>query len=35
MQPKLLTTEREFIETNQFQLRYIPFDWTLNELTAH
>ncbi|MGE3705756.1 MAG: DUF547 domain-containing protein [Vicinamibacterales bacterium] len=33
--PKLLTTEREFIEPNQFQLRYIPFDWTLNELSAH
>ncbi len=35
MAPTLLTTEREFIEQNQFQVRFIPFDWSLNELSAH
>ncbi len=35
MAPTLLTTEREFIEQNQFQVRIIPFDWSLNELSAH
>ena len=35
MAPTLLTTEREFIEQNQFQVRVIPFDWSLNELSAH
>lgn len=34
MAPKLLTTEEEFIEGNQFQMRFAPFDWTLNELTS-
>lgn len=32
--PKLLTTEREFIERNQFQVRFQPFDWSLNDLTG-
>jgi hypothetical protein len=32
--PKLLTTEKEFIEKNSFQLVYMPFDWTLNDLTG-
>lgn len=35
MAPSLLTTEREFLEQNQFQVRYIPFDWALNELSSH
>jgi hypothetical protein len=34
MSPTLLTTEREFIERNQFQVRIIPFDWSLNELST-
>ena len=34
MAPRLLTTERDFIERNQFELRYIPFDWSLNDLTG-
>jgi uncharacterized protein DUF547 len=34
VQPKLLTTERQYLEKNQFQLAYIPFDWTLNDLTG-
>ena len=27
--PRLLTTEREFLEPNQFKVEYIPFDWSL------
>jgi hypothetical protein len=34
IQPKLLTTEKEFLAKNTFQLAYIPFDWTLNDLTG-
>lgn len=32
--PKLLTTEREFLAANTFQVAYKPFDWTLNDLTG-
>jgi hypothetical protein len=32
--PKLLATEREFLAKNTFKLEYIPFDWTLNDLTG-
>lgn len=32
--PKLLTTEKEFLEKNTFQVSYLPFDWTLNDLTG-
>jgi hypothetical protein len=32
--PKLLTTEREFLAANTFQVIYKPFDWTLNDLTG-
>lgn len=32
--PRLLTTEHEFIDQNQFQIRYAPFDWSLNDLTG-
>ncbi len=34
VEPKLLTTEREFIAANTFQVVYKPFDWTLNDLTG-
>jgi hypothetical protein len=34
VQPKLLTTEREFLARNQFKVDYLPFDWTLNDLTG-
>ena len=34
IQPKLLTTEREFLEKNQFQVAYRPYDWSLNDLTG-
>jgi hypothetical protein len=32
--PRLLTTEREFLAANTFQVVYKPFDWTLNDLTG-
>jgi hypothetical protein len=32
--PKLLTTEKEFMAKNTFQVVYKPFDWTLNDLTG-
>jgi hypothetical protein len=32
--PKLLTTEKEFVAKNAFQVVYKPFDWTLNDLTG-
>ena len=34
VQPRLLTTEKEFLAKNTFQLAYVPFDWTLNDLTG-
>lgn len=34
LQPKLLTIEREVLSKNTFHLSYIPFDWTLNDLTG-
>ena len=34
LQPKLLTIEREMLSKNTFRLVYIPFDWTLNDLTG-
>ena len=32
--PRLLTTEREFLAKNTFKMEYLPFDWTLNDLTG-
>lgn len=34
MAPRLLTTEEEFLERNQFEVRFIPFDWSLNDLSG-
>ena len=34
IQPKLLTTEKDFLAKNTFQVVYMPFDWTLNDLTG-
>lgn len=34
VQPKLLTTEREFLEANTFKVEYGDFDWRLNDLTG-
>jgi Protein of unknown function, DUF547 len=32
--PKLLPSEREYLQRNSFQVVYDPFDWTLNDLTG-
>jgi hypothetical protein len=34
VEPKLLTTERDFLATNEFRVEYAPFDWSLNDLTG-
>jgi hypothetical protein len=34
IQPKLLTTEREFLEKNEFKVDFMPFDWSINDLTG-
>jgi hypothetical protein len=34
VQPTLLTTEREFLEKDQFKVVFRPFDWSLNDLTG-
>jgi hypothetical protein len=34
VQPRLLTTEKEFLEKNTFHLAYGQFDWSLNDLTG-
>jgi len=33
-EPRLLTTEKEFLDKNTFQVVYHPFDWRLNDLTG-
>ncbi len=32
--PRMLSGEREFLNRNQFRLEYLPFDWSLNDLTG-
>jgi hypothetical protein len=32
--PKMLTTEQDFLKKNTFKMEYLPFDWTLNDLTG-
>lgn len=32
--PRMLTAERDFLTRNTFRLEYLPFDWTLNDLTG-
>jgi hypothetical protein len=34
VQPNLLQIERDFVDLNNFELRYQPFDWSLNDLTG-
>ena len=34
LQPKLLMIERDVLARNTYKLVYIPFDWTLNDLTG-
>jgi len=33
-QPKLLTTEREFLAANAFKVEFKAYDWSLNDLTG-
>ena len=32
--PKVLAAERDFLKKNAFRMEYLPFDWTLNDLTG-
>jgi hypothetical protein len=32
--PKLLATEHDYIDRNDFRIEFIPFDWSLNDLTG-
>jgi len=32
--PRMLNTEQSFLQKNEFRLEYIPFDWSLNDLTG-
>jgi hypothetical protein len=32
--PKMLSAERDFLTKNTFRMEYVPFDWTLNDLTG-
>jgi hypothetical protein len=32
--PRFLTTERDFVDKNMFKVEYLPFDWSLNDLTG-
>jgi hypothetical protein len=32
--PRLVTIEREFLAKNAFKVEFLPFDWTLNDLTG-
>jgi hypothetical protein len=34
IQPKLLGFERSFLDRNDFHMEFIPFDWSLNDLTG-
>jgi hypothetical protein len=34
VQPRLLTTEKDFLMKNTFEMVYKKFDWTLNDLTG-
>ena len=34
VEPKLLTTEKEFLAKNSFKMGFKPFDWSLNDLTG-
>jgi hypothetical protein len=34
VEPRLLATERDFLDKNEFKVEYIPFDWALNDLTG-
>jgi hypothetical protein len=32
--PRMLNAERDFLKKNAFKMEYLPFDWSLNDLTG-
>ena len=34
VQPHLFPSEREYLSRNTFKVMYLPFDWSLNDLTG-
>jgi hypothetical protein len=32
--PRMLNAERDFLKKNEFRMEYLPFDWSLNDLTG-
>ena len=34
VQPKLFPSERDYLSRNTFKVAYLPFDWSLNDLTG-
>jgi hypothetical protein len=34
IEPHLVTSEREYLNSNQFRVAFHPFDWSLNDLTG-
>jgi len=32
--PKMLSAERQLLDRNDFKMEYLPFDWSLNDLTG-
>jgi hypothetical protein len=34
VEPKLFGLEQELLAANRFELKFQPFDWTLNDLTG-
>lgn len=34
IEPRMLNAERDFLKRNDFKMEYLPFDWSLNDLTG-
>jgi Protein of unknown function, DUF547 len=34
VEPRLTSIEKEFLSKNQFKVEFVPFDWSLNDLTG-
>ncbi len=34
IEPRMLNAERDFLKKNEFRMEYLPFDWSLNDLTG-
>jgi hypothetical protein len=34
IEPRMLNAERDFLKKNAFKMEYLPFDWSLNDLTG-